>query len=314
LLAIGRTIWSIQRRTPDHTPVLGIVLALSQFLWYGGLGKLWHVPGYLILSFGLLAVFAYETLFAVIRGALFVAGRRLRVAASAARVVWVAAVVVVAVVFASGRWFVPASWAVDQYTGKHSTVREANVWAIDHHVSSKATIVADDLTYFDRQRFPHARLWGGVLTWPEADRLHPDYIVLSSSLFGAGWMQNLIAKQHLARGNPDPYNVHLYQDLVATAKPGPTKARGVVLEKIVRPDLPVEPSRLADLAAHCSALCNLGIVDLRSELGLAAIIEQRLRALHDAGTAPLAGPELRIYHVVRETSKTRRPATSPARR
>jgi hypothetical protein len=191
------------------------------------------------------------------------------------------------------------SWAVDQYTIKHSTVRQANAWALAEHVNPKSRIVFDDLAYFDRRQFPNAHLFGGVLTWPAVERLRPDYIVLSSSLFDADWMQKLIGKQRLARFDPDPYNVHLYQDLLTAKKPGPTKVHGIALVKILQPDPPIEPSRLLDLASECNALCDLKIVNLRTELDLAGSVEQRVRALSDTGDTALSGPELRIYRVTR---------------
>jgi hypothetical protein len=46
-------------------------------------------------------------------------------------------------------------------------------------------------------------------------------------------------------------------------------------------------------------VCDLGIVDLGTELRSLADIEQRVGALMDAGKRPLAGPELRIYRVTR---------------
>lgn len=302
-IAVGRALWVNWGKVRDPALLLAVVLSVSQFLWYGGAGKLWHVPGYLLLSIALMAVLAFETLLVAARGLLSRAAGLTRRAATVQRVGWIATVVVVATVLATGRWYVPASWAVEQYTATQSSVRAANDWAIDHGVPSGEVIVFDDLAYFDRQRFPNAKLQGGVLTWRAVDDLDPGYIVLSSSLFGADWMQNLIATQRLARRNPNPFNVSLYQDLLATKTLGPTKVPGIELEGIVRPVAARSSSRIGGWASACSgaALCDLGLVDLGHELSLAAAIERRVRALGSSGDEPLVGPELRIFHVDQST-------------
>lgn len=302
-MTVARALWTSRRGVSDPALLLGVVLSLSQFLWYGASGKLWHVVGYLILSFGLMAVFAFETLLLGVRKLLALARRLPRRVELVQRLAWVATVVVVAVLLASGRWYVPASWAVEQYALSQSTVRAANDWAIRTHVDRDAVIVFDDLAYFDPERFPNAKLHGGVLTWPVVESRDPDYIVLSGSLFGASWMQNLIARQRFERRNPDPFNVRLYQDLLAAKSPGPTKVPGIELERIIRPapagSAAQETPLFADLSNACArrAICDLGVVDLRLELALAAALEQRLRVLTRDGGEPLSGPELRIFHV-----------------
>ena len=301
-ITIARAVYVNVRRISDPALALAVVLALSQFLWYGTASRVWQVLGYLVLGFGLMAALGFETLFIAVGKLVASASRRSRRAASELKAAWVVTALVVVVVVASGRWYVPASWAVDQYTVSHSTVRAANDWAIDHGVRSDAVIVFDDLAYFDRGRFPRAKMQGGVLTWGAVDTIDPDYIVLSKSLWGAEWMQRLIARQRLARRNPEPFNVSLYQDLLATKAPGPTKIPGIELEGILRP-APVsrQSSRLGDLANSCAGvvLCDLGVVDVQSELVLAADVERRVRALRSAGSAPVIGPELWIYHVLR---------------
>jgi hypothetical protein len=295
-LAVGRCILLLVRRRLDAPLMLATVLALSQFLWYGSAGKLWLVPGYLLLSFGLMAVFAFETLFEAVRAALRTLGpARLHVQRAGFGVT----IAVVALLLVAWRWFTPADWAVGQYTASHSTVRAANNWAITHHVDPNAVIVFDDLAYFDRNRFPRAHLNGGVLTWKIARTWKPNYIVLSSSLYRADWMQNLIAKQHLGRSNPDPFNVRLYQDLLARSRPGPTGIAGIDLEAVVRPSEPRAISWLAKAGRGCqgSALCDLGPVDLGTDVVEAQSVASRVRALASADGRWLVGPELRIFRV-----------------
>jgi hypothetical protein len=113
-------------------------------------------------------------------------------------------------------------------------------------------------------------------------------------------MQNLIAKQRLARRDPEPFNVHLYQDLLPTRTPGPTKIPGISLAGVVRPaegTISEQRSFVAGLADVCDGTCDLGIVDVGAELGRVADLERRLRALGHPGDEPLIGPELRIYRV-----------------
>ena len=274
-LTVGRAIWSVFRRASDHTLTLAVVLVVSQFLWYGVAGRLWHVVGYLILSFGLMALFAFETLLLGVRE-LIARAPRLRESVPLQRVAWGAAVVVLCAVVGLARWYEPVDYALEQYASSRSSIRAANDWAIERDVPSDAVIVLDDLAYFDPARFPNAQLHGGILTWLDVERRRPDYIVLSSSLFGAGWMQNLIASQRFARDDPDPTNVRVYQDLLPATSPGPTDVAGVTLAGVVRPP---EPSS-----------CN-GVLDCAHD------IEGRIRSLRSEQDQPLIGPEIRIYRI-----------------
>lgn len=302
-LSVGRAIWSNRRGIADPAPVLALTLALTQFLWYGTSVELWHIVGYLVLGYGLLSVFAFETLFVGIRRLAAAARRLPRAGIRVQRTAWVAIVAAVAVVVAAERWFVPASWAVEQHALSHSTVRAANVWAIDNDVPRNAPIVFDDLAYFDPERFPNAQLHGGVLTWIALATKDPEYIVLSESLFGAAWMRELIATQRLARDDPDAFNVRVYQDLLPAMVPGPTRVPGIELAGIVRSrgteTIARQRSRLEGAASACDGwlVCDLGIVDLESQFLLGGNLERRVRALLRPGIEPLAGPELRIFRV-----------------
>ncbi len=104
---------------------LGVVLALSQFLWYGVAGQLWHVVGYLILSFGLIALFAFETLLLGLRKVIARAPR-LREDVRLQRVAWIAAVVVVCGAVAVQRWYAPVDYALEQHASSRSSMRAAN--------------------------------------------------------------------------------------------------------------------------------------------------------------------------------------------
>jgi hypothetical protein len=289
LAAAARAVWVNRRGIVDPALVLAFVLAASQFLWYGISGRLWHVLGYLILSFGVVGVLAFETLLLGAKRLGSALPERLAPAATVA-------VVAVVAVFAADRWYTPADWTVEQHLNGRSTVRAANDWAVAHGVPRSSRIVFDDLAYFDRSRFPDAELHGGVLTWRDVERERPDYVVLSSSLFGADWMQSLIATQRLDRQDADAFNVRLYQDLLATDTPGPTDVPGVELAGVLRPALGrtgAAPPR----ACHGLPVCDLGVVDLGALIGRGESVERRTRALARSGDEPLTGPEIRIYRV-----------------
>jgi hypothetical protein len=273
LFTLARAVWVNRRGIVDEALLLAVVLSASQLLWYGAAGRLWLVPGYLLLSFGLIGLFAFETLVrGVGRGVAEL--RRRGLSASTGRLVWMACVTLIAVGLVSARWYTPASWALDQYATSRSTVRAANEWAVERRLPSRAVILHDDLAYFDPARFPAARLHGGVLTWNDVGNLEPDYVVLSSSLFGADWMQNLIKSQRERRRDNDPFNVRVYQDLLPAAVPGPTGVPGVQLVGVIRAR---ETSRTP--AGHLESAVR------------------RARALLRSGDEPLVGPELRIFRL-----------------
>ena len=276
LLTFGRATWSWAHKRQDHMLALAVVLVLSQFLWYGVAGRLWHVVGYLILSFGLVALFAFETLLLGIQ-TLIARSSTLSDSIRAGRFVRAAAVSVLCAAVAASCWYPPVDYALDQHASSRSSVRDANDWAVEHDVPQDAVIVVDDLAYLDLEQFPNAQLHGGVLTWSDVERRRPDFIVLSSSLFGADWMQRLIARQRLERDDPNPFNVRVYQELLPTTSPGPTQVPGIVLAGVLRP---------TDPTSNCSGLADC-----------AEDVERRLRSLAPGDDRSLVGPEIRIYRV-----------------
>jgi hypothetical protein len=98
--------------------------------------------------------------------------------------------------------------------------------------------------------------------------------------------------------------VHLYQDLLPTQTPGPTAARGVDLETVIRSTAREPDSRLHSWANSCSgsSLCDASGLD--GQLGHVADIEQRIADL--AGDrSPIVGPELRIFRVDQRALQSR---------
>src|SRR5262249_827636 len=224
------------RGVRDPLLVFATALAASQLLWFGLTSKVWIVVGYLILSIGLLSMLSFETLFvgflAVVRIAKF--PRRLS-ETKVAKFVRALAILLIIVECINNRWYTTARTVADINLGQHSTVRAANAWAIAEDIPAKSRIVFDDLAYFDRARFPNAKMHGGILTWPVVELVEPDYIVLSSTLFNAEWAQHLRQTQKANRFDLDPYSMRLYQDLLGSDQPGPTQVPGIILVHIIRP-------------------------------------------------------------------------------
>ena len=226
------------RRPSDPVLLLAIVLSLTQLLWFGILSKVWIILGYLIVSFGLLLVLSYETLLIGLHAGV----RRLFRSRGGAgrwpgRALWLAGCFVIILGLIESRWYTTGRTVADLHLSKYSTVRGVNDWAIRENISPDAMILFDDLSYFDAKRFPKARMHGGVLTWPAIEILDPDYIVLSSSLYGAAWARHLRETQQMERHDPGLFNMRLYQDLLASDELGPTKVPGITLIHVIHPVL-----------------------------------------------------------------------------
>jgi hypothetical protein len=141
---------------------------------------------------------------------------------------------------------------------------------------------------------------GGVLTWADVNRIDPDYIVLSSSLYGAAWMKNLIATQRFERSDPREYNVRLYQDLLLSDEPGRTNIPRIQLEKIIRPQGRRLSAAMKPIMARLGAVCAdwwFCEENFADQVKLGTDIERRIRLLADNRAEPLSGPELRIYRI-----------------
>lgn len=286
-----------ERPWADPAATLAITVSATQFLWFGITGRLWHVMGYLIFGFGLMALLTFEAAVAVAQRVGASASKRSLLAGFRAERLSAIVLMLVIATAADGRLFTVVHWLVEMKSQKRSTVIAANDWAVNNAVSASAKILFDDLAYFDPVRFPNAQMHGGVLKWVDVDRINPDYILLSSSLYGSDWMKNLIATQRLEPLDTNPFNVRLYQDLLVSDQFGPTKISQIRLVNILRPKIYRRQALSAKLVDGCakSSLCRQSV---RSHLMLVANLEGQLRLLAQTDAEPVNGPEIRIFRVI----------------
>jgi hypothetical protein len=138
----------------------------------------------------------------------------------------------IAVVLGTPRVLQSATSTLLSASFQNSTYAALNDWAMQNGVPHDARILYDDLAYFDPKLFPNAVMFGSALNWEAVDAKAPDYIVISSSIYGAPHYRPLMEKQKLGREDrTDPVtgakSVRLYQDLLAYERFGPTKLAGV---------------------------------------------------------------------------------------
>jgi hypothetical protein len=286
-LAVIYALWTARDPRRDPAPLLAVVIALSQLLWFGSASKVWTVVGYLLVGIGLVALFALE--------AIAILARRLLPATLIPG--WVRTITVVLL----GAWILiprgieQTNTALELHRWRHSTVMALNRWASEGHIPPKSAVVFDDLAYFDPKLFAKTRMHGGVLTWHVIPHYTPDYLVLSGSLYDAAWYRTLRSTQSLEREDPYPFNVRLYQDLLTRNDPGPVMA-GIDLVKVMPsyPCLRCSPLPPAFCASFTSLEC-CGIPRHIQPLGRSSEFSDSI------------GAGCRMHSV-----KARSPATAPA--
>lgn len=189
-----------------------LVLGLSQLLWYSINGKLWVELGYMLGTFVAVALFAGELVEAFGR-LLARAGVAGRAAAHAVGALTVGAVII-------GRWWSPAELALTWRLSESLTAIQIGRWAEAGNIPRNARIIWDDSAYFDLNKFPNGYLYG-LLTYNELYTYRPDYIILSSSIFGSPHYAQMRKTQRFMMQNEGPFSVRLYQDLLdnETSKP-----------------------------------------------------------------------------------------------
>jgi len=198
---------------------LAAILGLSQLVWYGFFGKLWVELGYMLCLFMAIGLFLGYLLTLVVR-VLARGGLLGRAGASAA-------VAIALLLLVGGRWWNPASAALNYRLIDSKTVVEVGKWAEAGNIPRDARVLWDDTAYFDPTKYPNARMRGDLLTYNELYAWRPDYIVLSSSIYEAKHYAELRKTQHYTMQNEGPFSVRLYQDLLSTSAPGWTKVPGI---------------------------------------------------------------------------------------
>lgn len=228
-VAIVRSAFEVFRLPQSRPILLAAVLAISQFVWYVGLGRYWIIVGYMVLAIGLAALLAYDTLIVATQALLQVALRLIRRSnnsrLTASRVA-VATVVGVSALLLAPRALQNVTSTLRLASFERSTQIAVNAWALEHQLPRTARILYDDLAYFDPNRFPNAKL-RTVPTWGAIDAYAPEYLVLSESIYGAPHFRPLVRDQRLNRDDPldlvtGGYSVRVYQDLMHKETFGPT--------------------------------------------------------------------------------------------
>ncbi|OKO82017.1 glycosyltransferase family 39 protein [Bradyrhizobium sp. NAS96.2] len=256
---------------------LAAILSLSQIAYYALLGKLWIILGYLLVALPLMAMLSFD--FVVTSLKFFLAKPFGRLA----RPITLTSVFLATLYLGTDHVFA----LVNQTLALHhrdSTLLALNDWAAKGGIPPDARIVFDDLGYFDPKIFKNAKMYGGVLTWSGVDALDPEYIVLSSSLYGSPHYAKLIETQHLAADDPNPFSMLMYQALVPTPAPGPTAAEGITFVKEIAPE---SSGTTASSPAYLTPWPSLEF-RVRSSLALLEGIWQPI-------DRPRVGPTLKIY-------------------
>ncbi|MCC8967962.1 glycosyltransferase family 39 protein [Bradyrhizobium sp. Pear76] len=256
---------------------LAAILSLSQIAYYALLGKLWVVVGYLLVALPLMAMLSFDFVVTWLRFILAKPFGRL------ARPITLTFVFLATLYLGTDHVFALVNQTL-ALRHRDNTLLALNDWAAKGGIPPDARIVFDDLGYFDPKIFKNAKMYGGVLTWSGVNALDPEYIVLSSSLYGSPHYAKLIETQHLAADDPNPFSMLMYQALIPTPAPGPTAAEGITFVKEIAP----ESSRAkASSPAHLTPWRSLE-ARVRSSLALLEGIWQPI-------DKPRVGPTLKIY-------------------
>jgi len=256
---------------------LAATLSLSQVAYYGLLGKLWFVLGYLLVALALTAILALDCAIVWLQFILH------RVFVQASRRIAVTSVALASIYLGISAGLASVNTALALHLSRRSTLIALDDWATKGGIPTDARILFDDLAYLDPKVFKNARMYGGVLTWTGVNTLDPEYIILSSSLYGSPHYARLIETQRLGAGDPNPFSMRLYQALIPTSVPGPTAAGGITLVKEIAADsgwAVTSPSYLPPW------------IGIESQLRYSLSI---LNGIWHPPEKPMVGPTLKIY-------------------
>lgn len=207
---------------------LAAILSLSQVAYYALLGKLWVMLSYLLVALPLTAFLSLDCVVTWLQ--FFLAKPFGRIA----RPIAVTSVLLASLYYGTDAVFALVNQTL-QLQHRDSTLLALNDWASKGGIPPDARIVFDDLGYFDPKIFKNAKMYGGVLTWSGVNRLDPEYIILSNSLYGSPHYAKMIETQRLAADDPSEISMLMYQALVPTQVPGPTAAEGISFIKEIAP-------------------------------------------------------------------------------
>ncbi|WP_342740142.1 discoidin domain-containing protein [Bradyrhizobium sp. B117] len=195
-----------------------LIFGLSQLLWYSVNGKLWVELGYMLGTFVAVALFAGELVEALGRLLARVKGTG-RAGAQIVCALAIGAVIV-------GRWWSPAALALTWRATELMTSIEIGRWAEAGNIPRDARIIWDDSAFFDLNKFPNGYMYG-LLTYNELYAYRPDYVILSSSVFGSPHFAQMRKTQRFTMQNEGPFSVRLYQDLLNSETSEPIAKSGI---------------------------------------------------------------------------------------
>jgi hypothetical protein len=196
--------------------VLAAVLGLTQLFWFSYMGRSWVVLGYMIGLFAVLGLFIGE----------FVAAT-CRVLSRGGRTPAYALAGCVLLLLVGVRWWGLAAIALEYRLVDSRTLVRIGKWAEAGNIPRDARVLWDDSVYFDPTKFPNAKMNGHLITYNEVYAERPEYLILSGHMYDAPHYAEMRKSQAYTMQNEGPNSLRLYQDLLATDEPGPTKVPGI---------------------------------------------------------------------------------------
>lgn len=227
------TILLLARMVGGRAPkalLLALTLAVSNVLWYAGLGGLWVVTGYLLVAFGLQGILVGDL---IARASDWFERHSLPNR-------WVTGLVasLLALSLLDARWFALTCDVMDRAYWQQQTPLAVDEWARTH-LAADARVLWDDVAYIDPSRCPKQHMVGGVIKYNYVMFHQPDYLILSSSLHDSDWYRELRKSQNCSLTDSYPFSMRLYQDLLGRQsgqqRLGPTGIVGIELAAVIEP-------------------------------------------------------------------------------
>jgi Dolichyl-phosphate-mannose-protein mannosyltransferase len=196
--------------------ILAFVLGSTQLVWFSYNGRSWVVLGYMLGLFAVLGLVLGDL-------AQTVFGQLRRVAQAPA----IGFAAVILVVLIGTRWYGLAGLPLEYLLTQTRTLIEIGNWAEAGNLPPDARILWDDSVYLDPEKFHHAKMNGHLISYNDLYKFSPEYVIISSHMYDAPHYAEMRKTQQFMMQNEGPISLRLYQDLLATEQPGPTRVPGV---------------------------------------------------------------------------------------
>ena len=135
---------------------LAATLSLSQVAYYGLLGKLWFVLGYLLVALALTATLALDGAIVWLQ---FILSRAFK---HASRQISAICIALASIFLGTSASLASVNAVLELHLRRESTLLAFNNWAVQGGIPPDARVVFDDLAYLDPKVFKNARMYGGV--------------------------------------------------------------------------------------------------------------------------------------------------------